>query len=379
MAAPAARIRVALATTELAVGGAERCLVNLALRMNREQFDPVVYSLAPPPKQQRAELVERLQAQRVDVRFIGVSSPRQLLFAIRRLTGMLREQGPHILQTFLFHANVVGTIAASRAGVPAIVTGIRVADPRRWRARVERCLAPRVARIVCVSHAVAEHQKTWAHLPAEKLRVIPNGIELADNYVPPADLAELGITSDRHVIAFVGRLHEQKGVDWLLRLAPDLLTALPQHDLLLVGDGPLRQLAELLAESLGISRRVHLAGYRSDVPAILRRSELLILPSRWEGLPNAVLEAMAAGLPVVATRAQGVQELLGAGAETQTIEGLDREAFVQRVVHFARDPELAQAVGAANRQRVREHFTMDSMVHRYESLYNDLCGPRAST
>lgn len=374
--APApARIRVALATTELAVGGAERCLANLAARMDREKFEPVVYSLAPPPEASRAELLDLLQQHHVDVRFVDARSARQFLSATGRLTAMLRQQAPHVLQTFLFHANVVGTIAGRRAGVPAIVTGCRVADPRRWRAAVERCLVGRIDRIVCVSQSVAEHQRTWARLPAEKLFVIPNGIDSGASQIQPADLAPLGIGPERRVIVFVGRLHQQKGVDWLLDLAPELLAALPEHDLLLVGDGPLRPLAEQLAASPVADGRVHVAGHRPDVPAILRRCDLLVLPSRWEGLPNAVLEAMAAGLPVVATRVEGIAELLGDALDAQTVAGLDRESFVHRVIALASDSRVARATGAANQQRVREHFTLETMVRRYESLYTTLVWP----
>ena len=366
-------LRLALAITELQFGGAERALVNLATGLDRRQFEPMVYSLGPRPSGDRAALVERLEHADIETHFLDVTSRWQFLTAVRRLRRLLATQMPDILQTFLFHANVVGAIAGRRAGVKSIVAGIRVAEPNHWRLRVERMALRRAAQIVCVSRSVADYSQSEGNLPAGKLLVIPNGIDLSEDLsTAKADLPALGITPARCVIACVGRLEEQKGVDWLLELAPHILTALPQHDLLLVGDGDQRGNLEALARERKIADRVHFAGWRADVAAILQSSDLLVLPSRWEGMPNVLLEAMAAGLPVVATQVSGVEELLGPNDSQQTASVGDGDAFSERVITIASDQNLSASLGEKNRQRVEEHFSLQNMVSAFESLYRKL-------
>ena len=174
---------------------------------------------------------------------------------------------------------------------------------------------------------VAEFSAKRAGLPPEKLVVIPNGIDL-DKYPArqPADLRAFGIAAGRRAVTFVGRLEPQKGVDWLIATAPHWLAKLPDCDLLLVGDGPLRPSLEAAAKAAGIADRVHFAGWRPDVPEILAASSLLVLPSLWEGMPNVVLEAMASRLPVVASDVEGVRELLGPNAARQTVAHGDSRA-----------------------------------------------------
>jgi len=260
------------------------------------------------------------------------------------------------------------------AGTPHIVSGIRVAERRHgWYLTLDRLTAGRVARHVCVSQSVADFSRTEGGLPAERLAVIPNGIDLS-RYppdLPSADLNPLGIAGGRKVMIYVGRLDEQKGVRWLVELAPQLLRPLPEYDLLIVGDGPDRASLESMVQRSAVADRVHFAGWRPDVPRLLKASHLFIFPSRWEGMPNVVLEAMASGLPVLATSVEGVAELLGVSAEQQVMAYGDSESLVSKALTISR-PEVGNALGAANRQRAEAEFSIDAMVARYEALYDDL-------
>jgi glycosyltransferase involved in cell wall biosynthesis len=274
----------------------------------------------------------------------------------------------------LFHGNIVGRIAARRAGVPRVVSGIRVAQrPGRWRLWLDRATDHLVDRHVCVSAAVAKFSAEQGRLPAEKLAVIPNGVDLTRfPATSPADLAGCGAAAGRELVTYVGRLDRQKGLDWLLDTAAVWLPQLPKCDLLLVGKGPLqRQLAEQ-CRRLGLADRVHFAGWRPDIPEILAASRLLVLPSVWEGMPNVVLEAMAAALPVLATAAEGVEELLGRAAAEQTVKYGDTEAFVGKLTHLMEDRETAAQVVAKNRRRAEENFTLPGMVAAYETLWQSL-------
>ena len=369
-----APIRIALCITELDAGGAERCLTELATRIDRSRFAPVVYCLAPPPQRENASCLPALIAAGVEVHCLGGRGVWQFPVVAHRLKRLLLAQKPQIVQTFLFHANVLGRIVTRRAGVKKVVAGIRVAErAARWHLWLDRLTRSWVDRYVCVSQAVADFSAKQMGLPPEKLVVIPNGVEL-EKYPAqqPADLRAFGIATGRRVVVFVGRLEPQKGVRWLIETAPMWLAKLPNCDLLLVGEGPLRASLETAARAAGIAARVHFAGWRADVPAILAASDLLVLPSAWEGMPNVVLEAMASRLPVVASDVEGVRELLGPNAARQTIRYGHTQTLIDTMVSLMLDRTSLGSLGIENRRRVEENFGISRMVQAYEDLWESL-------
>jgi len=367
-------IRIALCITDLDVGGAERCVMQLVTRLDRERFDPVVYCLAPEPAEPEASCAEPIRAAGVPVHCLGARHRWQSPWIVGKLARRLRQQRPQLIQTMLFHANVVGTLAARLAGVPRIVTGIRVAERgERWHGKWSKRLGQRVDRHVCVSRDVAAFVEAEMRLPRDVLTVIPNGVDL--NRFPagePGDLTGLGIPPGRRIVASIGRWEPQKGIDWLIESAGQWLERLPDHDLLLVGRGSLEAHLRGLVAKRGVEDRVHFAGWRPDVPEILAASELLVLPSQWEGMPNVVLEAMAARLPVVASDVEGVRELLGEQAAEQTVPFGDDQALADRLVQILADRDLAEQLGAANRRRVEQQFSLDAMVEAYQRLWESL-------
>ncbi len=369
---------IALCITDLNVGGAERCLVELAARLDRNRFTPVVYCLSPAPPPGQSTLIPALQSAGVEVECLGARKASELLGIAARLAGMLAERKTQVIQTFLFHANIVGRLAAWRAGVPHVVCGIRVAQRHpAWRLWLDRLTHRMVDRYVCVSQSSADFTASTARLPADKLVVIPNGIDLSRfTNVQPADLACLGLAGQR-LVTFIGRLDPQKGLPQLLTTASDWLRRLPDCDLLLVGKGPLEAALRRQCDEAGIAQRVHFAGWRPDIPAILAASSLLVLCSAWEGMPNVVLEAMASSLPVVATQVEGVGELLGSGSLEQSVPYGRWEDFSNLVVRILSDPNLADRLGRENRHRTEHQFTIERMVESYQDLWEQiLAGPR---
>jgi glycosyltransferase involved in cell wall biosynthesis len=361
-------IRVALVITELDVGGAERQITHLATGLDRRWYKPQVYALGPPPTAGRAALVDRLRAADVPVAFLGAKRWWHFQSTVQTLAALLREFQPHVMQSFLFHANVIGTQAARQAGVPKVSLGLRVADRRRWRAWLENQAALRAEKVVCVSRSVAA-----ASLLADrtKLQVIHNGIDMESfRYAVPADLTPWGVPPGVRPITFVGRLEAQKGCDELLRAMPRILQRAPATHLLLVGDGPLRARLQAQAAKLGIAERVHFALWQENIPGILAASRLLVLTSRYEGLPNVVMEAMASGLAVVAMEVEGVTELLGDMYPLQVASTLSE--FAESVAQLLQHEHLALACGLQNRARVEQHFSLPAMVAAYERLFADL-------
>jgi glycosyltransferase involved in cell wall biosynthesis len=357
--------RIAFCITDLDAGGAERALVQIVSRLDRHRWEPHVFCLS-----HEGALAADLRAAGVEVDCLGARRSRDL-FVVWPLYRRLAALRPAILQTFLFHANIVGRIAGTAARVPVIVSGIRVAEKRsRLRLWLDRITDRMVTRHVCVSRDVAQFSSERGGLPRAKICVIPNGVDFERfAKATPADLTPFGIPPQSRVLLFVGRLDPQKGPLQLLEAAAELF---PDHcdlHLLLVGDGPLKSELQSWTSAKNLASRVHFAGRQADVASLLRAADLLVLPSRWEGLPNVVLEAMAAGTPVVANAVEGVRELLGDG----------RAGFI---VPITGDFWLAEAIRTALREKdrsreraieaqhlVRERFTWPLVTAEYERLY----------
>ena len=366
-------MRIAFCITELNFGGAERCLVELATRMDRSRFEPSVFCLGPQPRTGADSLPIQLDKAGVPVQFLGARSLASAPGVIWRLRREFRSLRPVLVQTFLWHANVLGVLAAGSARVPRIVTGVRVAEPRReWRWRWERCAGRWADRHVAVSEGVAAFARAKLRLRPEKVVVIPNGVEVPATPVWPVQLVSLGVAAGRRAIAFVGRLDEQKGIDWLIEQTPHLFARAPHHDLIVVGTGPLETKLRKRVTELQVAERVHFTGWRSDVPAILAACDLLVAPSQWEGMSNAVLEAMAASRPVVAFDVEGMTEAIGDAQSPQIVSRDDRATFIDRIVEFLGNAALRTPIKDQNRVRVADHFRIEEMVGRYEQLYESL-------
>ena len=367
--------QIAFCISDLEVGGAERCFTELVTRIDRRRFSPLVFCLKPRPQPGKTELVDRIVESGIEPVFFDLRHSWQISRAVRRLKLAFRRLQPSLVQTFLFHANCVGAMAGHRAGIRRIVAGIRVADPRsRFRLWLERKLTRRVSNYICVSQAVAAYSAQVGKLPPEKLAVISNGVDI-DRFqrAQPIDLRELRVSQDRKVLTYVGRLDQQKRVERLVRMFSDIADAIPEYDLIIVGDGPQRNELVSLAGRSPFADRIRLVGFRDDVPAILAASDMLLLASQWEGMPNVLLEAMAAGVPLVTFNVEGTEELLDGIAATQFVEANDDEAdtirrFGDRVVDFARDQNLANRIAQSNIE-IAKQFSIPQMVSRYEQLY----------
>ena len=369
-------MRVALVITELYPGGAEKCFVNLACFLQSRGHQVVVWQLWPVPPPERRQLTQQLDQHGIVWHSGGARSTWQFIKATRWLRRELIAFEPDVTQAFLFHANLAAALAHQRfpKGLPGrLFGGVRVAQPERWRQRLQRWAAGRMEKLVCVSQSVAAHCHWIEKIPNDKLIVIPNGLEIptitAENNLC---WSRLGLPIDARVLLFVGRLTEQKGVvEFMSRSVPDLLTRLPEHHLVLMGDGQQSAQLRAMAHSLPAATRVHLVGWQPKAIEWMRAAELLVLPTRYEGMPNVVLEAMSVGKPVVSFAVDGVRELLGdtETSDAQCVEPLDWSALVDAMVALANDRDLQVRCGQANLARVEQHFQLGEQLARYERLY----------
>jgi len=360
--------RIAFCITDLDPGGAERALVHLVTRLDRTRWEPAVFCLSGP-----GALVEPLERARVPVTCFGARGKRdwKVLFRLRR---ELKNFRPQILQTFLFHANFLGRIAAALAGVPHCVSGIRVAERRsRWPLWLDRLTNRLVDTNVCVSRAVADFSASEAGLATSKLEVIPNGVDVdAFAGAAPVERSSLGLPAEARIVLSVGRLDPQKGLTYLIDAAVGLASRFPDVHFVFVGNGPQRRELEGRVASLKLTGRMHFLGWRPDVPGILTLATCLVLPSLWEGMPNVVLEAMAAGLPVVATRVEGVAELVVPGETGILVAARSASELTEGLSQVLSAPERARQMGAAGQERVKALFSWEKMTELYDALYRRL-------
>lgn len=369
----AAGLRIDLVITELFLGGAERQLTELAIGLARRGASVRVISidrLAQSSPQDR--LLRRLQSAGVAVDSLNCSAPWAVRQAITRLKRLFRSDRPDLVQTFLFHANVVGTWAAWRVGIPIRVGGVRVAQPNRKRLWLERLAVRKMQAVVCVSDAVERFARQHLGTPQGTILTIPNGVDAARfRDATPQAWGDLGLEPASQVILCIGRLHPQKGTDWLLQAAPRLLAENPQASLVIVGEGPLEGEVQAGLAQLPKGRAVRLT-VQSDIAPLMTAARLLVLPSRYEGMPNVVMEAMVAGLPVVASDAEGVRELLGEGGEGQVVSFGDTHQLCAKVTRLLNDDSFRSQVVSKNQLRVNGRFSIDAMVDRYWDLYQRL-------
>lgn len=293
---------------------------------------------------------------------------------LKRHVGQLR---PDLVQTWLFAANSYGRAAALAAGVKHLVGGERCVDPwKSWHElAIDRWLAKRSDRIVANSSGVRDFYVARG-LPAEKFTLIANGM----SPLPASDvtreqlLAELELPPNARLVGAVGRLWPQKQVKDLI-WANDLLKVIRDDvHLLIVGDGPHRDRLERFRRQVRIEDKVHFLGERNDVPRLLPHFDVLCLASSYEGMPNVIMEAMAAGRPVVATDIPGNRDLVVAGETGFLVAVGDRAAFARQILKLLDDADLNRRLGEAGRQRVLSKFSVEKMIERHRDLYQELLG-----
>lgn len=368
--------RIALCITDLDVGGAERALVRLATGLDPVTWRVEVFNLSGP-----GVLSEELRDAGLPCHDLGGRSGRDFRVLWRLYRGLSRFD-PALVQSYLFHANLASRFAGLLAGVPVRISGLRVAERQSgWHTLLDRWTQSLVTMNVCVSEGVARFSTGEAGLSPAKLAVIHNGIDIESfSHVEPAERREFGIPEKAPVLLGVGRLHVQKGWTILLEAFEAVLANIPAAHLLIAGEGPERcQLEQWLAARPAVRANTHLLGRRGDIPRLLRMATTFVLSSQWEGMPNVVLEAMAADCPVVATAVEGVPELVTDGVTGLSVPPGDPGRVADAVTRMLLDPALRRGCASAARVRVATQFSWLDIVARYEALYRRLLANRQPT
>ncbi|MEO2031964.1 MAG: glycosyltransferase [Planctomycetaceae bacterium] len=361
------RSRVTFCITELDPGGAERALVKIAVGLRGLGWQVNVVSL-----RNAGYLAGQLRDAHIPVAALECGGFLDVR-AVFRLVRVLKEQQPQLLVCFLHHANIAGRIAGRLAGVPVMVSGIRVADRRKsviWTDRLTRGLT---RKYVAVSRHVADLHADRCGIAAQDMAVIYNGVDVKE---PPSLAGDRQDSQFR--ILFVGRLTPQKQPQNLVSAVAAFPDELKNRTVVnILGNGSLRDELEHQISSAALEKRIRLHGYQSNVTDWMAHADVLALPSAWEGLPNVVLEAMANGLPVVATAVDGVSELIESGVTGWLIPPNDIAALADALMTVAADAELRRRVANRAFEAVQQRFRWDITINAFDELLLDLLDSEA--
>jgi len=376
--------RVLYLITSSGVGGAELALWQLLRRLDRSRWDPTVVSLKPA-----GQIAERIRSLGIEVlsseigEETGGFAALELLLEARRLPRLLGGRRFDLVHSLLFRANLLARLAAPRLGRPPLINAVRVTPDEEgpWLRRVDRWSCRRVTRFLALSATLAGELETRLALPPGRVLPIANGVDLAEAdrllaAARPSARQRFGLFPPEIAIACVGRLHRQKGLMHLLGAFHALLQVQPTARLLLAGDGPDRAALEATVGSLRLGPFVRFLGTLADPWPLLAAADIFALPSLWEGMPNALLEAMAAGLPAVATAVGAVPEMVVDGREALVVPPGDAGALARGLVELAAWPARRREMGALARQRVENAYRIEATVAQTQRLYDELLAAR---
>jgi glycosyltransferase involved in cell wall biosynthesis len=368
-------LRVIFIITSMPVGGAETLLVELIRRLDRRRFLPELCCIKTP-----GPLGEML-AQEIPVHH-GLLRRRTDLRVLWRLTRLLKSR--HIDAVVTVGAGdkmFWGRLAARLAGVPVVASALHSTG---WPDRVQfanRLLAPLTDAFIAVAEPHARYLATHEGCTAAKTRVIPNGVDV-DRFCPRTPCSELrkeiDLPEGTPVVGIVAALRPEKNHPLFLRAAARVLHAIPHARFLVIGDGPQREELEALARLLAVSHAVRFLGTRNDVHELLSLMDVLALTSHIEANPVSILEAMAAGKPVVATRVGSVDRVVQEGRTGYLVPPGNEEQLAGRLVELLRNRAAAAECGRAGRQFVVENASIQRMVAGYEELLSGIYRQKAA-
>jgi len=363
--------------TGLSFGGAETQLVRLATRLKGRGWEVKVVTLLPPKA-----YVEELEKAGISVFSLDIKSKIPNPWPLWLLIRLIRKWHPHIVHSHMIHANIFARIARVFAPVPVLISSAHSIDERgrkgsgRLRTFLYRITDPLCDLTTQVSQAGLERYIQIGAVSRYKIRYIPNGVD-TERFRPDSEIRSrvrktLGLDNGFVWIA-VGRFDPPKDYNNMLQAFARVLERHPGTRLLIAGDGPLRPSMEFLAGELGIAERVSFLGIRRDIPELMNAADAYVMSSSWEGMPMVLLEAHAAGLPVVATDVGGNGEIVLDGVTGFLVPPGESDSLAQAMMRLMNlPPEERNRMGELGRQHIVENFDMERVVDRREELYREL-------
>ena len=364
------RINILYLIWSLGLGGAEQVVINLAKGIDKKKFNVIVCCL-----NDKGIFAQEVEKEGIEVIALGKKGKfdATVLFKLIRV---IKKYKIDIVHTHLWTSDFWGRIAAKLAGVPVIISTVHNVDV--WKPKVflliDRILSYFTDKIIAVSNTVKYFYINNAKIPKNKIETIYNGIDV-DKFNIKVNRnikrRELGLNADTKVLAVIGRLVEQKGHIYFLECFRKLLGKYSDIQGLIVGDGPLRGELEERSKMLGLNGRVIFTGIRNDIPEILKIIDVLVVPSLYEGLPTIILEAMAAGVPVVATNVGGNSEIIVNGETGFIVPPKDSSVLAEYIGKILENNNLVESMRVMSRERAIQYFSLDKMMREVEGIYKN--------
>jgi glycosyltransferase involved in cell wall biosynthesis len=377
------QIKLLLLVTQLERAGAQKVALLQARYFFRRGYSVTLCFLYDKyDLLQEFEKTEPYRVLNLGAKIRGGSSLVNILATVRAiwcLYWLLRKERFHVIETLSHYSNIIGIIVAWLAGVPVRISSrhIRLVDLPKWLWRIESWLvnSSLVDKMIAVSEQTRYFCLEAEGMSPNKVLTIPNGVDLSAFDKQQWTLQELerlrnslGISPGITILTTVGRLHPQKGHTYLIQAIAEIKKVRDDFVCLFAGNGELRAQISQQIYQQGVEKHVRLLGVREDVPQLLAISDMFVLPSLHEGMPMALLEAMAAQLPVIATAVDGTNELVVDGETGLLVPPADPTALSQAILTLLNDPDRRHKMGQKGYERVREHFSEQVMCQRYEEV-----------
>lgn len=369
----------------LFIGGGEMQMTDLLRRIDREKFRPLVGCL-----RKQGQLVPVLEEAGIAIEEFPVRGklfyPRSIREMLR-LARFMRRERVQIVHTQDLYSHLVGIPAALIARVPVVITNrLDLGHTmKRWHRLALRMLSPGITRVMANSEGVRTMLIEEEKIDPAKIELIYNGVNLDQFRIPSKEkgavppVRDLRLEPGDRPIVVVANLWPVKGHEILFEAAVRVIADYPTAKFVLVGTGAARRaILEARARELAIDKRILFLGPRQDVPQILPQMEISVLPSLAEGFSNAILESMAAGLPMVATDVGGNREAIVEGETGFLVPPRDPETLADRILRLLGDREGGQRMGKAGRQRIETTFSLQRMVTETEHFYDRLLEERGA-
>ena len=365
-------IRVLHFIDSLKYGGAETLLFELTSRLDAYGFHPTVFYCEPGP------LVEDFVNQKIPVTHLPWLARVDPLLLVR-MVKVIRKERPQIVHTHLFKSDFHGRFAARIAGVPVLVSTLH--NCNAWAQNPLFGLtygftARFTDKIIAVADEVRDYAIRYLRIPPQKLLTISNAVSIerfeGKSREGLAVRKEFNISPDTPLLGIVGRLEPQKNHENFLRAAQRIHEYNQNVRFLIVGDGSLRDQLVALTKALGLQDAVIFCGLRKDIPAVMAALDVLVISSHYEGLPVALLEAMAAGRPIVSTAVNGVPSVVEDGESGILVEPSNSNALADACLRLIDNPDLRRKMGQNGHERIQSRYSMTAMTEKTVALYSNL-------
>jgi glycosyltransferase involved in cell wall biosynthesis len=363
--------------TDLRCGGEAKLLLSFLPEFERAGMRNTVCCLAPILGAQTTTETNLIpDFEKAGIPVVSLNATRATMpIAIVRLFALLRRHRPDILHTYLFHPNILGRVLGRTAGIPIVVSSVVSVDDwkRHHHVLLERYTAPLADKILVNAKAVRERLITRDRISKTRVSLSYNGVKIEDfESVNSTFRQEQKINQSTKIIGAVCRLHKAKALDKLLFAFANLSRLLKDVVLVIVGDGPERNNLTLLADRLGISDRILWTGVRYDVPALMKDFDVFVISSAWEGLPGTLFEAMAARVPIVATRVGGIPEVIQNRVNGILVEPNAEDELTRSIKYLLETPEFGRQLVARAAIDVQTKFIFTRAVRERLSWYRKL-------